>query len=93
MMPLDTVKTRLQFQGASVNVKQYAARRPSSRFVPSSSLPSLSYKNLMDAFRVIYIDEGIRGFYRGFSTKLLYKVGVRIALRCSLVCAYLLAFR
>lgn len=77
MMPLDTVKTRLQFQGASVNVKQYAPRRPSSRS-SGSSLPFLSYKNLVDAFRVIYIDEGIRGFYRGFSTKLLYKVGVCI---------------
>jgi len=54
LIPLDTCKTRLQFQGA---MSDAVVRR---------------YSGLWDAFKAIWKEEGLIGFYRGLPPRLLY---------------------
>lgn len=72
--PVWVVKTRLQIQSAEA-----VSSLPPSPSLPSSSLSPLStqtqtqtrYKGTIDAFRRIYAEEGIRGYFRGVSASYL----------------------
>jgi solute carrier family 25 (mitochondrial folate transporter), member 32 len=56
--PLDVVKTRLQ---AQINSLQQVERVGAGLGVPSGEL----YRGIMASLRRIWIEEGIRGLYRG----------------------------
>jgi solute carrier family 25 (mitochondrial folate transporter), member 32 len=58
--PLDVIKTKLQAQGG------FAARRP-GQFTSSAQ----AYKGMLGTARVIWMEEGLRGMYRGLGPMLL----------------------
>jgi len=57
--PLDTVKTRLQFQ---------------QKLKSNAEMEVRTYKGSINAFRRMFVEEGVLSFYRGLPARLLYNV-------------------
>lgn len=74
MMPLDTIKTRLQFQGNLTSVRRCFFFFFVLFYCVETGLLEARYRSFVDAFCAILKEEGPAGFFRGLSAKLLYKV-------------------